>query len=149
MTTTTIQSLALSATRLAFFTLIAAVTATTAQAQPVAKDGVLTDAAGRTLYTFDKDQANKSNCQGPCLANWPPFVAAAPTPGGAKPASAIGQFEHDGLQHWTYNGSPLYYFAGDSKPGDRNGDGKGGVWHVVKPGAASAATTPAASGSAY
>lgn len=146
MTTTTIQSLALSATRLAYFALIAAVTSTTAQAQPVAKDGFLTDAAGRTLYTFDKDQANKSNCQGPCLQNWPPYVAE-PT-AGAKPLPAVGRFEHDELKHWTYNGSPLYYFAGDAKPGDRNGDGKGGVWHVVKPGSttSSASTT---SGSAY
>lgn len=140
-----IQSFALSATRLAFFTLIAAITHT-AQAQPVAKDGVLTDAAGRTLYTFDKDQANKSNCQGACLQNWPPYVAE-PT-AGAKPLASVGRFEHDDLKHWTFNGSPLYYFAGDAKPGDRNGDGKGGVWHVVKPGA-NASTTPVAAGSAY
>lgn len=115
-----------------------------AHAQPVIKDGVLTDAAGRTLYTFDKDQANKSNCQGGCLQNWPPYVAA-PT-AGAKPVSGVSRFEHDDMQHWTFNGSPLYYFIGDAKPGDRNGDGKGGVWHVVKPGAASA---PAATGSSY
>lgn len=140
---TTIQSFALSATRLAFFTLIAAITS--AQAQPLAKDGVLTDAAGRTLYTFDKDQPNKSNCQGACLGNWPPYVAE-PT-AGAKPLAGVARFEHDDLKHWTFNGSPLYYFAGDAKPGDRNGDGKGGMWHVVKPG--STTTVPVASGSAY
>lgn len=124
--------------------LCALLMAAAAHAQPVIKDGVLTDAAGRTLYTFDKDQPNKSNCQGGCLQNWPPYVAA-PTPG-AKPVSGVGRFEHDDMQHWTFNGSPLYYFIGDAKPGDRNGDGKGGVWHVVKPGAASA---PAATGSSY
>ncbi|RTL31984.1 MAG: hypothetical protein EKK47_06195 [Burkholderiales bacterium] len=50
-----------------------------------------------------------------------------------KCLSSLSCLEHDDMQHWTWNGSPLYYFAGDTKPGDRNGDGRGGVWHVVKP----------------
>jgi hypothetical protein len=37
---------------------------------------------------------------------------------------------------WAFDGRPLYYFAGDAKAGDANGDGSGGVWHVVRPGAA-------------
>ncbi|MFN4360350.1 MAG: hypothetical protein ACK4F4_06450 [Hylemonella sp.] len=106
------------------------------QAQPVMRDGVLADAAGRTVYTFDKDQPNKSNCSGGCLAAWPAFTA--------KPeAVAQGEFGLiSGTRQWTVNGKPLYYFAGDAKPGDRNGDGQGGVWHVVtpKPGAKAAAS---------
>lgn len=103
------------------------------QAQPVVRDGVLTDAAGRTLYTFDKDEPNKSNCSGGCLAAWPAFTA--------KPeAAAKGEFGLiSGTRQWTVNGKPLYYFAGDAQPGDRNGNGSGGVWHVIssKPVAAS------------
>ena len=38
-------------------------------------DGVFTDAKGMTLYTFDKDTAGKSACNGPCAANWPPLMA--------------------------------------------------------------------------
>jgi len=96
-----------------------------AQAQPVMRDGVLADAAGRTVYTFDKDEPGKSNCTGGCLGAWPAFTA--------KPeAVAKGEF---GLivdsRQWTMNGKPLYYYAGDAKPGDRNGDGQGGVWHAV------------------
>ena len=96
-----------------------------AQAQPVMRDGVLADAAGRTVYTFDKDQPGKSNCTGGCLSAWPAFIA--------KPeAVAQGEF---GLiadsRQWMVNGKPLYYYAGDAKPGDRNGDGQGGVWHAV------------------
>ena len=101
--------------------------AATAQAQPVLRDGALADATGRTVYTFDKDEANKSNCTGGCLAAWPAFVAKAE-------ATAKGEFgiiEANGTRQWTVNGKPLYYFAGDAKPGERNGDGKGGTWHIV------------------
>lgn len=101
--------------------------AATAQAQPVLRDGALADATGRTLYTFDKDEANKSNCAGGCLAAWPAFTAKAE-------ATAKGEFgiiETNGARQWTVNGKPLYYFAGDAKPGERNGDGKGGTWHIV------------------
>ncbi|MDE2434265.1 MAG: hypothetical protein KGN37_15610 [Burkholderiales bacterium] len=143
-----IQSFAQSAATVALFALITSA----AQAQPVTRDGILTDAAGRTLYTFDKDQPGKSNCLGDCMKNWPAYVAE-PT-AGAKPQSPIGRFEHDGVEQWTWNGSPLYYFSGDTKPGDRNGDGKGGMWHVVKIGSSAPATSgsssaPATMGSPY
>jgi len=100
--------------------------ATVAQAQPVMKDGVLTDAAGRTVYTFDKDEADKSNCTGACLAMWPAFVAKP----GAAATSEFSIIDTQFGRQWTVNGKPLYYYAADAKPGDRNGDGKGGVWHV-------------------
>ena len=35
------------------------------------------DSKGMTLYTFDKDSAGKSACNGPCATNWPPLMAAA------------------------------------------------------------------------
>ena len=37
--------------------------------------GVLTNPAGMTLYTFDKDpaDASKSTCNGECAAKWPPL----------------------------------------------------------------------------
>jgi predicted lipoprotein with Yx(FWY)xxD motif len=96
-----------------------------AQAQPVMHDGVLADAAGRTLYTFDKDAPGKSNCTGGCLGTWPAFIAR-------PEAAASGEF---GLvadtRQWTVDGKPLYYYAGDAKPGDHNGDGQGGVWHAI------------------
>lgn len=97
------------------------------QAQPVVRDGVLADAAGRTVYTFDKDEAGKSNCAGGCLAMWPAFTAKP----GAAAKGEFGLIDANGAKQWTVNGKPLYYFAGDAKAGERNGDGKGGVWHVV------------------
>ena len=101
--------------------------AAAAHAQPAMHDGALADAAGRSVYTFDKDEASKSNCTGGCLSIWPAFVAKAE----ATPKGEFGIMEANGVRQWTVNGKPLYYFAGDAKPGDRNGDGKGGTWHLV------------------
>lgn len=54
------------------------------------------------------------------------------------------------MRQWTVKGKPLYFFAGDTKVGDRNGDGSGGVWHVVaqanKPVEKQAAAAPSYSG---
>ena len=90
--------------------------------------GMLVDARGMTLYTFDKDAKDKSNCNGGCAAAWPPAVVEAV-------ASAGGDFtivtREDGARQWAYKGSPLYRFAGDTKAGDANGDNQGNVWHVV------------------
>ncbi|MBI2308368.1 MAG: hypothetical protein HYU78_13780 [Rhodocyclales bacterium] len=120
-----------------------------AQAQAVAENnGLLTNAAGQTLYTFDKDAADKSHCNGPCAAIWPPFAAQ---PG----AQARGDYSlvrrEDGSLQWALKGKPLYLYAADGKPGEAQGDGKGGVWHVVKTGSAApvAATAPAGYNSGY
>ena len=83
--------------------------------------------SGHSVHTLGIGAANKSNCAGGCLAAWPAFTAKAE-------ATAKGEFgiiEANGTRQWTVNGKPLYYFAGDAKPGDRNGDSKGGAWHVV------------------
>jgi predicted lipoprotein with Yx(FWY)xxD motif len=104
-----------------------ALLASGAQAQPVARDGVLADAAGRTVYTFDKDEMNKSNCSGGCLTAWPVFAAKA----GAAAQGDFGLIDAGAAKQWTVKGKPLYYFAGDANPGERNGEGKGGVWHMV------------------
>jgi predicted lipoprotein with Yx(FWY)xxD motif len=37
----------------------------------------------------------------------------------------------DGTSQWAYNGMPLYLYHDDAAPGDAEGDGKGGVWHIV------------------
>ena len=98
-------------------------------AAPMEKGGVLVDDQGMTLYTFDKDEAGKSNCDGACLANWP----AAMVKDGE---GAHGEFSvlsrADGTKQWAYDGKPLYRWAKDAKPGDMTGDGIKGVWHVVK-----------------
>lgn len=102
-----------------------------ASAQSVAsKNGLLTDADGRVLYTFDKDESGKSNCNGACAGNWPPFAAAD----GKAAAGYTVVTRDDGTKQWALKGKPLYYFVGDAKAGDANGEGKMGVWHTVKAG---------------
>ncbi|MBC7778692.1 MAG: hypothetical protein H7125_01180 [Proteobacteria bacterium] len=111
-----------------------------ARANPtIENNGVLANRDGRTLYTFTKDSAGKSNCSGGCIAAWPAFTVA-------NPALAGGDFtivtRDDGAQQWAFKGQPLYFFAGDQKPGDVNGDKQGGVWFVI-PGAQKARTSAA------
>lgn len=121
--------------------LVAAVLAlltTAVQAQPVVRDGALADTTGRTVYIFDKDSANKSNCAGGCLAAWPAFVVKP----GAAAQGDFGLIESNGAMQWTVKGKPLYYFAGDTKPGERNGDGSGSVWHIVSISGAPVAALP-------
>ena len=98
---------------------------------PVAsQNGMLVGSAnGMTLYTFDKDAMNKSNCTGDCLKAWPPLMATA----NAKATGQYSTFQRDdGTYQWAVNGKPLYFFAKDMKAGDANGDKMGGVWHILK-----------------
>ena len=116
--------------KLAFLTVaLVAVLNTTAFAQAVVRDGVFADDSGRTLYIFDKDEANKSNCAGPCVGNWPLFAA----PAGAVAKGDFGLIDTNGVKQWTYKSKPLYYFVKDMAAGERKGDGVNGVWHVVAP----------------
>jgi predicted lipoprotein with Yx(FWY)xxD motif len=89
---------------------------------------VLTDAKGMTLYTFDKDQSGKSNCNGECAVYWPPAAAAASD----KPVGDLTIIKRDdGSLQWADEGKPLYTFKNDMKPGDTAGDKKNNVWHAV------------------
>jgi len=86
------------------------------------------DLAGMTLYTFDKDTATKSACNGKCAVEWPPLKVAP----GAKPLhNWTIVVRADGSKMWAYKGHPLYTFLDDKKPGDATGDGKDG-FHIAK-----------------
>ena len=95
-------------------------------------DGVLIGPTGMTLYTFDRDAAGsgKSTCNGPCATNWPPLMAA-------DAAKSMGAYtivvRDDGKRQWAYKGWPLYYWAKDTKAGDKTGDGVNNVWKVARP----------------
>jgi len=88
-----------------------------------------------TLYMFTKDEADKSNCSGNCLTNWPPLLTqGSPTLGeGVDPALVGSASLPDGSKIVTYNHMPLYYYVKDTKAGDVTGQNVGNVWFVVSP----------------
>jgi len=95
-------------------------------------NGMLVDANGMTLYTFDKDVAGsgKSTCNGACATLWPPAMAAAD----AKPEGDMTIVTRDdGAKQWAYKGKPVYLYKSDMKAGDKAGDNFKDVWHVIKP----------------
>ena len=124
-------------------------------------EAFLTNGSGRTVYLWAKDGTNMSACAGACAAAWPPVPATGKltAAGGAK-ASDLGTITRsDGTKQATYDGHPLYYFAGDSAAGQANGQGSdsfGAKWWLVAPSGtkitagdtAAAANAPAPSASA-
>lgn len=106
-------------------------TVSLATAPATMKDGMLVNAKGLTLYTFDKDVANsgKSVCNDKCAVNWPPLLATASD----KPTGNYTILARDdGRRQWAYKGKPLYTWPEDQEPGDKYGDNKLKVWHIVK-----------------
>ena len=99
---------------------------------------VLVDSKGLTVYLFEKDTGPKSTCSGACASDWPPVTAKGkPTAADGVTASMVGTTKRsDGQAQVTYDGHPLYRYAGDSEPGDAAGQGLdfyGAKWFVVSP----------------
>ena len=92
---------------------------------------ILADAEGRTLYAFTKDKGDQSACSGECATNWPALTGTATAGTGAQASLLSTSMQPNGTSQVTYDGRPLYYFAGDAKPGDTNGQGVGDVWFVL------------------
>jgi predicted lipoprotein with Yx(FWY)xxD motif len=97
---------------------------------------VLTGTGGRTLYLFEKDKSPMSTCNGACAAAWPPFTTGGmPKAGSGVDAAKLSTSKRaDGKQQVVYAGHPLYYYSGDSKAGDSNGQDLnqfGASWYVV------------------
>lgn len=142
---------------------------------------ILVDSQGRTLYMFAKDTSGKSTCTGSCAQAWPPAVvsatpkAATPSPTGTATAGPTGTASptaspspaaspepvqaallgtttrSDGKKQATYNKHPLYYFAGDTKPGQAKGQGVnafGAKWYVLDAKGDQVTATPSPTGTA-
>jgi predicted lipoprotein with Yx(FWY)xxD motif len=101
---------------------------------------VLTDSKGMTLYVFSDDIDLTSHCAaaGSCIAIWPVFYSDNITVSDGLTASDFATITRgDNQKQTTYKGYPLYYFAGDTKAGDINGDGNVATefkWYAAKPG---------------
>lgn len=91
---------------------------------------------GLALYVFKKDSGTTSSCYDACATAWPPLLVGAgeTTTAGAGVGGTFGTTSRtDGTTQVTYDGAPLYYFAGDSTAGDTNGQGLNGVWFLATP----------------
>jgi predicted lipoprotein with Yx(FWY)xxD motif len=96
---------------------------------------IVADAKGRTLYRFDKDTPwpMKSNCDSSaCLKMFKPAKAVDKDKiSGIDPKLLSTYKRADGTEQVSMDCWPLYWFTGDEKPGDINGQGKKGVWHAA------------------
>jgi predicted lipoprotein with Yx(FWY)xxD motif len=115
-----------------------AATAATVSTSNTKLGQILVDASGRTLYLFQKDQPNQSACSGGCAAAWPVDQSAGtPKASNGVKASMLGTIKRgDGTTQVTYNKHPLYFYSGDSGPGQQAGQGLnafGAKWYVVAP----------------
>jgi predicted lipoprotein with Yx(FWY)xxD motif len=93
---------------------------------------------GRTLYEFKKDTGSASACSGACAAEWPPLTTSGKvTSSGSVPMASLKTVKRDdGKLQVALDGHPLYYFAGDSAPGQANGQGLddfGASWWALSP----------------
>ena len=100
-------------------------------AKPKFDDGILVGAKEMTLYTYDKDTkgSGKSVCNGDCAKNWPPYLATDKDKAADKFTIVT---RDDGKKQWAFDGKPLYYWAKDMKKGDKTGDNRSNVWHIIK-----------------
>ena len=107
----------------------------------------LADANGRTLYLFAGDKPNLSALSAAGRTYWPPFTSATkPLATGGAAAADIGTTAAGQV---TYDGHPLYYFAGDHNAGQIAGQGLnqfGARWYVLSSSGAAVTSAPKASG---
>jgi predicted lipoprotein with Yx(FWY)xxD motif len=99
---------------------------------------VLVDAAGRSLYLFEKDRGARSACYAACAKFWPPLLTSGkPVAGSGAKASLLGMTTRtDGSHQVTYAGHPLYRYSLDKQPGQTKGEGSkafGAEWYVLSP----------------
>ena len=110
---------------------------------------VVTDSKGMTLYWFVPDTSSASKCTGSCATYWPPVTG--PVTAGSGVTGMLGTITRpDGTTQATYDGHPLYTYAGDSAPGQAKGNGlnvSGGLWWEMTVSGAKPATSTSTSGS--
>jgi predicted lipoprotein with Yx(FWY)xxD motif len=119
--------------------------ATVLKTEQTALGNVLTNAEGFTVYWFAKDNSTTSACAGACATAWPPVLGMPRAASGVKLGGTLGEIQRpDGTMQATYDGHPLYLFAGDRAPGQASGngvDGFGALWYAFKVGTSTTANT--------
>lgn len=98
----------------------------------------LTNSSGRAMYLWVKDSKDQSMCTGSCASTWPPVTTTGPvTASGGVVQADLGTITRaGGVKQVTYDGHPLYYYAGDTGSGQVLGQGStgyGAYWWLVAP----------------
>ncbi len=91
----------------------------------------LVDNDGCALYVNSQDTPQQSACTGSCIQQWPPLVGPGQAGDGVDQANLAVFSRDDGAQQVTYFGHQLYYFKGDTQPGDANGQGMQQAWFLI------------------
>ncbi len=102
---------------------------------------VLVNGQGKTLYLLTSEKGDKITCTDStgCTKLWPevtlPSGTTAAKAGSGVSSSLLGTVKDaSGNMEVTYNGWPLYTYAGDPGPGVDHGQGItsfGGTWYVL------------------
>ena len=93
----------------------------------VATGRMLTTDLGLSVYAWDGDAPNRSNCQAACLKQWRPVAA----PQAAQTKGDWGIIERSpGIKQWTFRGRPLYTRIAESRFRSLEGSDFAG-WHNV------------------
>ncbi len=101
------------------------------------------DSHCRTLYVSKLDKPDESLCYDVCRQTWIPYIKTEaehndlpainnlPEDTVSKQAKTLTR--RDGSQQYSINGRPLYYYSGDRKAGDTNGQNlEKGNWTVAQ-----------------
>jgi predicted lipoprotein with Yx(FWY)xxD motif len=97
---------------------------------------VLAAGSKRTVYLFEADKRDRSNCASACASGWPPVIGMPKANGDAKSTDLSTITRANGKPQVTYKGHPLYYFVKDRDAGDtygQNVEAFGAEWYVLSP----------------
>jgi len=120
---------------------------------------VLENAKGMTLYTLSAETNGNFICtktstipggNTPCLSFWIPVTAKSmAAPSGSVSGLGTVKRPDTGAIQLTYQGRPLYTFAGDKAPGDASGNGfkDVGTWQAAVVGGQAASNSGGSTGS--
>ncbi|MGH9105335.1 MAG: COG4315 family predicted lipoprotein [Acidimicrobiales bacterium] len=99
---------------------------------------VLATPARMSLYLLSDEGEGRVTCNSGCLSIWPPLLlprdVKAPRPGRGI-SGRLGLLRRGSREQVSYNGYPLYTYAGDPGPAASAGQGIvsfGGTWYLVR-----------------
>jgi predicted lipoprotein with Yx(FWY)xxD motif len=97
---------------------------------------ILVDSGGKTLYYFTKDIPGNgtSACYNQCVVIWPVFRAEQLRVSPPLNSADFGEITRTtGEKQTTFKGWPLYYYQGDTAPGETKGYGINQAWYLLSP----------------